>query len=173
MKSLWRKIIIIMLILTLLTACQSSNQEETDGVLTEADLKGCNLSINNITCSDIHEVRKVDDVDLIDDIISLLTPTIPFRPILLSDIKPGKADATLFFETEGIQYTIGFGNAEEQLSLDYIHREKPVISVSKREFDDYGLPHTVWKWYCTMSAADYATAFEMVASYSKGEIETR
>lgn len=162
-----------MLILALLTACQSSNQEETGGALTEADLKGCSLSINNITCSDWFKVRKVDDVALIDDIISLLTPTTPFRPIITPDIITEKPDATLFFEAEGICYTICFDNAEEQLSLDYIHREKPVISVSKAKVDSQGRVQGIWGWFCTMSAADYATVFEMVACYSKGEIETR
>ena len=168
-KFVWAKLIVLSFVLVSLVSCQSDNQNY---ILTENDLKDCSLFINNMTCSSRHELRTVEDEDYRDEVASLLMEMTPFRPIISSDIILGDDQevAVAIFKNEEVQYTISFGDAEKQLSLDYIYRDAPIATVAKAELGDEGQPRNIQEWFCTMSAADYAAAFEMVRTYSGGEI---
>lgn len=173
-KTIWGRFLLLACALVFLVACQGDYQAETVGVMSKNDIKDCNLFINNMTCSDIHEVRTVVDEGYYDEVVSFLVRMKNFRPVISSDVILGKSPETsAIFESEEVRYTICFIDAEKQLSLDYVYREAPIVGIDKAEIDDYGNPHILWSWFCTMSAADYATAYEMIRTYSGGEIVER
>ena len=151
----------------------SARQSYDDGsiLLSEAELSVCDLLVHNVTCSEIHEVRTVPDAAFRDVIISLIVTTEPFRPTISSDLIMGKQpDAYFILENEKTKYTVTFFDAEKQLSLDYVFRDAPLISVEKAEIDELGQPQSVWGWYCTFSAAEYAMLYDAIQTYVEGEL---
>ena len=151
--------------------CSRTATDERTGFLSESDLEGYILYVHNVTCSKVNEVRTVTDSDFLEKITELSITVEQFRPVLSSDMILGKEpEETVIFENKEGRYIISFDDAEKKLSLYYFYRDEPIVSFSKIKFDDYGQPQIMWQWYCTMSAADYATAFEMIRTYSDGEI---
>lgn len=165
--------IIIITSIFFLSACQDNNTESP--LLSKSELKNCDLLIHNVT-TDKFEVRTVPDTTFRDEVISLCTKVESFRPIISADIILGEhveADnyfAHFILESETEKYTFSFFDANKQLSLDYIHRDSPMIAVSKDEIDENGSPHPVWSWYCKMSPTDYSSLYEMIQTYTAGEI---
>ena len=161
-------------ILACLVGCSGTAADAQTALLSKSDLEGRTLYIHNVTCSEVYEMRTVEDSDYVEKIAGLCVAVEQFRPILSSDVILGeKPDGIVIFENEEERYTISFSDTKKQLSLDYMYRDEPVVAIENAEFDDYGQPHTIWKWYCTMSAADYATVVEMVRTYTDGEIIKR
>ena len=94
-----------------------------------------------------------------------------FRPVTSVDIKLGinKYDPHYVFDNGQEQYTVGFFEVEKQLDIGFVHRDKPIVTVSKRMLDRTQSQED-WAWRCTMSAADYAELFETVQTYGGGDI---
>ena len=148
-------------------------QKETPGTVTARDLRDCELYINNFTCSNKFEMRRVEEEEYRDKIASLVTKVAPFRPRVMDDREAGSSsqdEATAVFKHDKVRYTIACFEVTKQTSLDYVHRENPVVIVTKEHLDERGSPHSAWSWYCTMSAADHAALYALLSSYSGGHI---
>ena len=146
---------------------QPVKQDDASFLLTEAELGTCEIFVNNITCRDIHTVHQVKG-EFCERITTLSAKLVPFRQTVWTELVLGeREDAFVRFKNDKVQYTISFLDTDKQLAWDYIHRDAPVVAVQKIEFDEeYGNPHIVWGWVCTMTAADFAELFDMVSSYS-------
>ena len=152
----------------ILTACAGNNN---DAFVEKADFNKCKLFVHNVTCNYIYEMRTVSDSDFEDEIIALATGVMPFRPVISADIILGEGSEGYFvFKNDKVSYTFGFFKVDEQLSIDYIYRDTPLITVDKANIDEFGQPHTEWAWYCSLSAADYANLYEAIQTYTGGEI---
>jgi len=144
-----------------------------DSFLHKQDFNGCELYIHNWTCSTLFEVRTVDDDDLCDEIVELCLGAEPFRPSVLADQKTGASGPYVRLENEICAYTIDCIDAEEQLDIRFIHRDKPVIGITKSAITEYyghKTYKTEWGWLCTLSPTDYALLYELLQTYADGEI---
>lgn len=153
----------------LFSACQST--AETDELWSETELLTCDLFVNNVTCGEIFEMRTVADDTFKGTVVSLFTEAAPFRPIISSDIILGEqGDAYFVLRNSTAKYTIGFFDVEKQLSLDYVYRDAPMISVETAEIDEMGQTQVISRWYCSLPAKSFALLYEMVQTYTAGEI---
>ena len=138
------------------------------------DLRGKDMYVHNVTCNELHEMRTVDAAESRDfcrDVLSLCTKTEKFRPqsSMTDVILGGKSEGYIRFEDEKERYTIEFFDVEKQLDVGFVHRETPTVIVAKDVFDENGNVHSEWTWRCTMTAADYATLYNLLQTYSGGE----
>ena len=147
-------------ILILLSACQ--NSAESRVLWSEADIRVCELLVHNITCSKPYEMRRVDDDAFKEKVILLCAELTPYRPLISSDVILGADNAFLTFVGDSKKYTISFVEAEEQLSISYIHRDIPLVAAAIEEFDEFGQPHVVAQWFCSMATTDFAMLYDAV-----------
>ncbi|MEA4920301.1 MAG: hypothetical protein VB078_05240 [Clostridiaceae bacterium] len=153
----------------LLAACKSDNGKNE--LWSESELNTCELLVHNVTCPKVYEMRTVVEETFKSNVISLCTKATPFRPIISSDIVLGEqSDAYFTFTNNKIKYTVSFFDAEKQLSLDYIYRDSPMVSIEKAEIDELGQPQSTWKWFCSLPTEDFAMLYEAIQTYTAGEI---
>lgn len=161
---------VICLLPFLFSACQKAPPQR-DELLSESELLTCELFVNNVTCAKVTELRTVADDTFKETVVSLCTAVTPFRPIISSDIILGEqSDAYFVFKNSAAKYTIGFFDVEKQLSLDYIYRDTPMISVETAEIDEMGQPQVTSSWYCSLPAKRFALLYEMIQTYTDGEV---
>ena len=167
-----KKILFVLVgVLIWLAGCAAAPAAGQSGALSKQDLEGCELFVYNVTCPDIYAVRTVSDTDFLKKVIDLSVTAEYFRPVTSVDIKLGinKYDPHYVFDNGQEQYTVGFFEVEKQLDIGFVHRDKPIVTVSKRMLDRTQSQED-WAWRCTMSAADYAELFDTVQTYGGGDI---
>ena len=171
MKKTWAFIAVSAVVFAI--CCYHYSALKRDSLLHKQDLDGCELYIHNSTCSTLFEIRTVDDDDLLNQIVELCLRTEPFRPSTLSDMKAGASGPLCRLENETCAYTFSCIDAVDQLDIGYIHRDKPIICTSKAaivDHDRYKAYESEWGWFCTMSPADFALLYDLLETYTGGEI---
>ena len=144
--------------------------ERTD-FLSEKALAGSELYIHNVTCSEIYEMRTVEDATYLKKIVELSVTAIQFRPVISVDLILGAMpDAYYVFDTGAVKYTFEFFDVDKQLDIGYVHREDPLIAVAKSVISDTAQDSDEWAWFCRLSAANYAELYEMIQTYAEGAI---
>ncbi len=159
--------------IAIVLGCRFGGPAQPETMVSTDDLSGHDVYIYNATCPDVFRHRTVEDADFIGEIAEICARATPFRPGTTSDMILGidithvhvkfenETDVYLFSLLTGIINKINSGSA---------HRDSPALSVSKDVFDDAGRRiEEIW-CFCTLSAADYAALYELLASYSGGEI---
>lgn len=138
---------------------------------TVRELKNCELFIENAACEE-GEYQIVNDAAFQKAISQLCKGVKPFRPYVLEfDMLLGVSDFIphIYFMGENVQYCFIFNGVYEQMQYDFIHRDKPLILVTKSIPDKTGIFQDVWKWYCVMETADYVSLYNMVYKYTDGQ----
>lgn len=158
---------VLLIILAVLSGC---HKNDSLYLLQKKDINDCDIYINNITCEKINETRSVKDEEFSKKIATMCTKAKKYRPVITSDYIIGEPDAYIIFEKESVRYMISFFDVEKQLNLDYIYRNEPLINVDRYSLDQENNPSLDWGWYCTLSACDFATLYEMVFTYTEGDI---
>jgi len=139
---------------------------------TARDLKNCELLIENAVCEE-GEYQIVTDAAFQKAISKLCQGVEPFRTYIAEfDMILGVGDFIphIYFTSENVQYCFIFSGVYEQMQYDFIHRDKPLILVTKTVKDKVGELQEAWKWYCVMEAADYSSLYNMVYRYTDGTI---
>ena len=172
-KRLWWILPVVGVVLAV-TVCAALRA--SDGVRLPAkwDLRGKTMYVHNITCSEPYEMRTVDGEESRDfcrEVISLCTKAEKFRPSseLVDMVMGARQEPYVRFEDEEERYVISFFDTERQLDVGFVHREAPMISVEKATRNAQGNYKTDWAWRCTMTAADYATLYNLLQNYGGGE----
>jgi len=145
-------------------------QKETPGTITARDIRDCELYISASS-----RLRKVKKEDYRDEVAPLVTKVVPLRPVKIQDIHFVPCDSAgsepfVVFANDNVLYGITFQDGYKQISIDHVNRDNPIVCVSKNEVDEYGDPHLLWLWYCTMSAADYAILYELAVAYTPSRL---
>ncbi len=151
--------------IAVLLFCCFGGPSEPETMVSVKDLSGHDAYVYNVTCPpDKLKHRTVEDAGFIDEIAEMCARATPFRPVTEVDLPLGT-------ERNGaIEYRFAFFDMEKQLDLESVHRDSPVINVSKSTFDDAGQAQKEWDWFCILPAADYAALYEQLQQYSGGEI---
>lgn len=160
-------ILLITFILMVLSGCQNNDSSH---LVSEKDLKNCDVFINNVTCSAVSETRTVNDEAFISELVEICSKVEKFRPVIITDSVTGEPDAYIIFENESVKYMFSFSDTEKQLDIDYIHRDEPLLCVDKYSLDKDKNPSLEWGWYCSLSPTDFATLYDMLYKYTDGEI---
>lgn len=136
----------------------------------KSELAGSKLFVHNVTCSEPYETRTVSDPAFQENVSSLCSKAVRFRPAISYDLVLGDhSDAYFIFKNDTIQFTVTLFDIEKQLSLDYSYRDSPMVLIAKTQIDDAGRPHPAWKWYCSLPADDFAFLCEAIQTYTGGE----
>lgn len=148
-------------------------------VLEKQELMECELFIHNASTASTDK-RTVTDEALKEELVSLCLRAEMFRPMMNEDSTfarwpsehwPQDISQNMTFRDGESMYVVSFFDAEGQLAIDAVHRDEPVILVSRWTPDETGAyPDWLGLWYCTMPAADYAQLYEMVYTYDGGQI---
>lgn len=150
-----------------LTGCAAKLDNKQVSFISEADLEDCTMYVHNVTCSEVHEMRTVTDEEFLKKITEASITVEQFRPVISVDIiLGGKPEAYYVLDNGKTKYTFAFFEVRKQLDIGFVHREKPMITVAKTTVEE-----KEQIWFCTLSAADYAELYEMVQTYTGGEIE--
>lgn len=153
--------------------CCFGGPSEPETMVSVKDLSGHDVYVYNVTCPpDKLKHRTVEDAGFIDEIAEMCARATPFRPVTEVDLPLGteRHAVHVIFENGAIEYRFAFFDMEKQLDLESVHRDSPVINVSKSTFDDAGQAQKEWDWFCILPAADYAALYEQLQQYSGGEI---
>ncbi len=156
--------------IAIVLGCCFGSPVQPETMVSMEDLSGHDVYIYNATCSDIFRHRTVEDAGFIDEIAEICARATPFRPGTTSDLI--MADhVSVCFENETDFYSFSLlTGIINKINSGSAHRDSPALSVSKDVFDDAGRRiEEIW-CFCTLSAADYAALYELLASYSGGEI---
>lgn len=174
MKPKIKNITIILLVCILICVCVLSymNSHKSNKLLSKKDLDGCEMFVHNLTCGTF-EARTVTDEEVYDEIMSLCLKAETFRPFVMPfDTVLGGNDTYIQFINSSYCYSITILDPELQLSLDYIHRDHPMIYVGMAEKRDARTSDSVWAWYCELTPRDYARLCELAELHADGEIVT-
>ncbi len=169
-----KRIIAIIGLLVLLIALFGCGKEySSEGPWGKKELADCNdLYVYNVTCPNIESVRVAGE-ELKNSIIDLCSRVEPFRQLTYRDkaIGASKYDPYLVYVKDDMRYYISLTGSEEQLAIDYVYRETPLVLISIVHRDpELNIYTTDWQWYCKMSAADYAELFSKLETYQAGEV---
>lgn len=160
-------------LLICLAGCAGKSDNEQANFLSEADLEGCTMYVHNVTCSEVNEIRTVMDLEFLEKIMEASITVEQFRPVISVDVILGeKPEAYYVLDNGKTKYTFSFFEVQKQLDIGFVHREKPMITVAKTVADETTQNSDEWVWFCTLSAADYAELYEMIQTYTDGEIVT-
>lgn len=173
MKKKWVLVIITVLAGSgiLFTGCQGDSAIKTEPLICAQDLAGHDLFIYNVTCSWPSEMRTVDDNNFLNEVAVLCLKTETLRPVISVDsVAGGRPDALFVLRDAEDKYVFSFFETEKQLDIGFIYRDKPVLCVEKALKNEFGHYETEWAWYCILSASDYASLYELVQTYTDGEI---
>ena len=133
----------------------------------------CSLYVHNVTCPDMDSYRTVEDKTYLENVASLCSKAEPYRPVTTHDQLLGGNEkyepAAKFVDEEAIYY-INFFSSEKQLSIDYIHRDQPLVCISVYEMIGSNTYDCKWSWLCKLTAAEYAELFTLLERYGAGEI---
>ena len=178
MRSKTKKIFTILLTIAVIVVCGGillySVVHEDNRILSQKDLDHCEMYIHNATCNEVSEARTVVDREFYDEIVSLCVNAEKFRPfVMMYDLILGGHATWIEFVDRSHCYTISLCDAEQQLALDYIHRDHPLIYVEMSEKNDQGHADTVWAWYCELPPQDYAQLCNLAEMYTGGEAVTK
>jgi len=153
------------------TGCQSDYTIRTESLIDIQDLKEHDLFIHNVTCSGPFEVRTVADDDFLDKVIALCLSAEQFRPSISTDSVAGAVlDVYFILVNTTDKYTFSFFEVEEQLNIGFIHRDKPVFCIEKALKNESGNYKKDWSWFCTLPASNFASLYELVQTYTGGEV---
>jgi len=139
---------------------------------TVRELKNCELFIQN-AAYEIGEYQAVSDPSFQRDVSRFCADLTPFRPYVLEfDMTLGVSNFTprMYFVCGSVRYTFSMSDAHDQMQYDFIHRDKPILYVSKTITDEIGQAQEEWCWLCEMDAADYAGLYNTVSRYTEGTI---
>lgn len=153
--------------------CCFGGPSAPESMVSTDDLSGHDMYVYNVTCpSDKLKHRTVEDAGFIDEISEICARATPFRPVTGLDLPLGteRHAVHVIFENGAVQYRFAFFDMEKQLSFESVHRDSPLINVSKSTFDGQGEAQKDWDWFCILPAADYAALYEQLQRYSGGEI---
>lgn len=175
--SRWRKLLIlglaVLVVVVAVIPFLLPDQKE-EWLPSKKELSTYELYIANFGTGD--EMRTVPDEAFRKEVISLCMEAEPYRRFLdIFDLVLGEStpDVYFIFEKDSTQYIISFIDPDEQLSLDNIHREQPVLLVRKCTVgvapQGYKVRDTEWVWYCTMPVLEYTELLHMGLSYWDGE----
>ncbi len=151
--------------------CCFGGPSEPETMVSVKDLSGHDVYVYNVTCPpDKLKHRTVEDAGFIDEIAEICARATPFRPGTTSDlIMTDHVSVCFENETDFYSFSLLTGIINK-INSGSAHRDSPALSVSKDVFDDAGRRiEEIW-CFCTLSAADYAALYELLASYSGGEI---
>ena len=171
-------------VILLLMAYQHIKQPKPRVMIIPSEWENSECYIRNVTCPKDEEIwRAVPDTELCDKLIALCTHMEQFRPTISVDIVLGeKSDSSsvcpsahlnLWDRSRSYGCTVTLFNVDKQLSLDYIYREAPVVSVVTYTIEQEGVyyhANNKTMWYCTMPAADFAALYETIQTYGAGEL---
>ena len=164
-------LLIVIGILLCLVGCAENQTSQKAEFLSESELENCALYIHNVTCSEVYETRTASDTDYLKQIAKLSVTAQQFRPAISTDLVLGQQlDAYYVFDNGKVRYTFTFFETEKQLDIGFVHRENPIIIVSKATAADGAQFHEDWDWMCTLTAANYAALYESIQTYTDGEI---
>ena len=142
-----------------------------DKFLSKADLSDSTVYLHNMNCEYYpdYEVYTVTDKVLIKNLIGCCAQAKKFRPFIsYSDrLLTGPTYVpTVIFVTSNFKYTVSLPNVAEQLDLNYIYRNEPVIFISKTDISKKPVTaENTEEWYCTMSALQFSTLYGMIVDY--------
>lgn len=96
------------------------------------------------------------------------------REIISSDFRMGDTPSAYIILRKGnMKYTLDFSEAEEQLSIEYAYRDRPIIPVyieeAARVKESEILYESIGGAYYVLSANELAVLYEMAISYNKKE----
>lgn len=169
--SIIKVVLMLMLLMLLLCACQK--EFSLDRPWDNAELTKCEgLYVHNVTCSGNESVRTTD-VEYKNAAAKLCANVEAFREVTSADtiLGSGAYDPYIVFAKDDLLYLVNMFDFQEQLSLDYIYRDEPLVLVTIMHINSTnGAFETDWQYYCKMSAKDYAALFNYVQTYGGGEV---
>lgn len=136
------------------------------------ELENAELFIQN-AAYEIGEYQAVNDPSFQRDVSRFCADLTPFRPYVLEfDMTLGVSNFTprMYFVCGSVRYTFSMSDAHDQMQYDFIHRDKPILYVSKTITNEVGQAQEAWCWLCEMDAADYAGLYNTVSRYTEGTI---
>ena len=168
----WRDWLICAAILAVLFAV-STREEDPDAfsLWSGYEARQGEVLIQNGTCADYHQYRTVPDPEVKERLLALCQKLEVYRPFLFEDVMVGlRVVDCVELWTEEERYVVKLVDVEEQLALDYVHRDQPIVIYGRYRMTEDGYWHEEAPWYCTLPAAEFAALCQAIRSYSGGEI---
>lgn len=117
------------------------------------------------------QTRTVPDPEVKEYLLDLCRQAELYRPLQPSlDIWERGISGSIRLETGDTWYCFYLGETEKQLALDYIHRDAPIVSVSRYQRNEQDMWELRSSWYCTLPPAEFAALCQAVLTYSGGEV---
>ena len=114
------------------------------------------------------KVRTVDEKEFFDQVIDLCAGAEPFRPLSTGEsTEIGPRSDLFYFRGVADEYVFSFRDAEEQMDIGFVHRDKPLLYIGKGSYD--GVLSTEWEWFYTLPASNYAALHNLIQTYGGGE----
>ena len=139
---------------------------ENSYIFSKGMLRDCKMYIYNQTCTNIYEQRTVYDMEFYNDVLTLCLKAKRFRPISSLEIIAGEQ------EDESVQYIVSFHDVKNQMSIDNIYRDEPLIAVGWANKDELGRCGALTSWYCYLDPEVYVLLYDLLARYSGGDLRT-
>lgn len=176
MKNRIKNIVIILLVCVIIVMgiLLYMPSRENNKILSKEDLKGCKMFVHNLFC-DQFEAMAITDQEFYDEVVSLCLNAKKFRPMSTEyDVLIGGYSSHVEMINSSYCYTISLPYPDQQLSFDYIYRDRPLIlvSLSKKNDDNARVADSVWHWYCELTPQDYVQLCELIEVRADGEIVT-
>ena len=155
--------IAIVLIVGVMAIALNIGKSEIKRLWPASELKNYDLYVhNNQAGTGNNSVRLVSDTNLKKEMISLCEDMTPFRPVTAAD-DDRRAEQEfrsgyfryLFFTDGEKEYYVNVLD-EDQLELDYIYKDKPLVEVRVTEKDESGRRQCLERWYCILPPDNYA-----------------
>ncbi len=175
-KSILKKCMIVVIPLLIGIAIGFYWDELLDGrntFISKKELDQAELYIYNRSCSEMHESRVVDNVEYYNEILHLCSKVKKFRPISSLEIMAGEtSDTVIYIYTDSHRYAFSFSwdKVKKQISMDYLHRDQPLLGVMKTPIISSGTYGRNSSWYGYLSPEEYITLYDLAAKYTIGEI---
>lgn len=167
------KILIVLLLGVAIGFYLDELPDKRNTFVSERELEQAELYVYNRSCSEWNEMRVVDNAEYYNEISRLCSKVEKFRPISSLEIMAGeRCDTVIYIYTDSYRYQFSFSweEVKKQISMDYLHRDQPLLGVMKMPINSGEKRERNPSWYGYLSAEDYITLYDLAAKYTIGEI---